>query len=262
MQRTSLAALIICLLLITIIFGTAGCADSREVTLNVSAGAGLIDALTEINQLYMQQNLNVTILSTFAAAGDLRVQIENGAPADIFFSPSGGHMDTLEEQMLLEPGTRRNIVRNSLVLITPAENELSLTSFTDLMDMKVERIAMGDPRFVPSGTYGLQTLQLLGISYTALQPKLILANNVRQVLSYVESRNVDAGIVYATDALASDSVKVISEAPDAINETIIFPAAVIATSSNIEEAIKYLEYLSGAEAGAVFEKYGYTVFAN
>ncbi len=262
MHRASLKALIIFLLLITIIFGTTGCAENRAVTLNVSAGAGLIDAVTEINELYMQQNINVTILSTFAAAGDLRVQIENGAPADLFFSPSSEQMDALEEQMVIEPGTRRDIVSNNLVLITPVENELSLTSFTDLLDVKVERIAMGDPEFVPAGAYGLQTLQLLGISYPALQPKLILANNVRQVLSYVESRNVDAGIVYATDALTSDLVKVVAEAPDALNETIIFPAAVIATSNNIEEAIKYLEYLSGAEAGAVFEKYGYTVIAN
>ncbi len=210
----------------------------------------------------MQQNKNVTILSTFAAAGDLKVQIENGAPADLFFSPSSGHMDALEEQMLIEPGTRRDVVLNKLVLITPAENELALTSFTDLLEERVGKIAMGDPEFVPSGAYGLQTLQLLNISYIDLKPKLILASNVRQVLNYVESRSVDAGIVYATDALSSDSVKVIAEAPDAVNETIIFPAAVIATSGNVEEAKKYLEYLCGAEAGEVFEKYGYIFIAN
>jgi molybdate transport system substrate-binding protein len=259
LHRTNLAAFILWPMAIFVILATPGCAEDKRVTLNVSAGAGLIDAVTEINELYMQQNSNVNILSTFSAAGDLQVQIENGAPADIFFSPSSKHMDALADQNLIVQESRRNIVKNSLVLITPAENKLNLSRFIDLLDENVQKVAMGDPEFVPAGAYGLQTLEAMEISFSEIETKLILANNVRQVLNYVENRSVDAGIVYATDALSSESVKVIAVAPDSVNENIVFPAAVITTSSNVMEASNYLDYLSGTEAGKVFEKYGYTV---
>ena len=259
MRRANLAAFIIWSMAILLILAAPGCVEDERVTLYVSAGAGLIDAVTEINELFMKQNSNINVLTTFAAAGDLRVQIENGAPADIFFSPSSRHMDALAEQDLIISESRRDIVKNSLVLIAPAENKLNLSSFTDLMGKNIQKIAMGDPEFVPAGAYGLQTLEAMEIPFSELEPKLIFANNVRQVLNYVENKSVDAGIVYATDALSSESVKIIAKAPDSINEIIIFPAAVIATSSNLEEAFIYLDYLSGAEAGKVFEKYGYIV---
>ncbi len=256
---SSLKPLILTLLSAVFIMGTAGCAGEDKVTLNVSAATGLTDALTEINYLYMDINSNIQILSNFAASGDLQAQIENGSPTDVFISAAAVQMNTLEEKELIIAETRRNIIQNELVLIAPIVSELALADFADLLLDEVELIAMGDPQFVPAGFYGLQTLELLNISTIKLQPKLILTANVRQVLSYVESNNVDAGIVYATDAASSNLVKLIATAPATINNKIVCPAAVLTSSQNVAAALDYLAYLTSTEACNIFKKHGFTV---
>ncbi|MDZ4132490.1 MAG: molybdate ABC transporter substrate-binding protein [Dethiobacteria bacterium] len=241
------------------VMGTSGCAIQDKVTLNVSAGVGLTDALIEINCLYMEINSNIQILNNFAAAGDLQTQIENGSPTDVFISAAAAQMNSLEEKELIIAETRRDILQNELVLIAPMESKLALAGFADLLLDEVELIAMGDPQFVPAGYYGLQTLELLNISIIELQPKLILAANVRQVLSYVESNNVDAGIVYATDAASSNLVQLIATAPAAINNTIVYPAAIVTASQNFAAALDYLDYLTSADAEDIFIKHGFTI---
>jgi molybdate transport system substrate-binding protein len=131
----------------------------------------------------------------------------------------------------------------------------------DLLNEDVVKVAIGDPEFVPAGTYGIQALDAYGIT-EQLQPKLILCNDVRQVLSYVESGNVDAGIVYASDAVITDSVKIVAEAPDEVNRKIAFVAAVIKSSKNVETAKAYIAFLSGDKASAIFEKYGFSIANN
>jgi molybdate transport system substrate-binding protein len=221
---------------------------------------GLIDALTEINDLYMQENSNVTITPNFAAAGTLQQQIEQGAPADVFFSPGVKQMNTLEEEGLILADTRLDLLNNKLVLIVPANSTLNITEFADLLNDNVEQIALGDPEFVPAGAYGKQAFELLGI-WEEVQPKLILCSDVRQVLAYVESGNVDAGIVYLTDAAISSAVKVAANAPDEINAKIVYPLAVVTASTNVEAAKDYIDFLCGDEAKAIFEEYGFTVIS-
>ena len=240
----------------------AGCRAEEQVTLNVSAGAGMIDAITEINNLMMQQNHDLLIVGNFAAAGELQIQIENGAPTDIFISAAAEMMNALEEKGLILTETRRNIVGNKLVLVVHQENALYISDFEDLLKSEIRQIAMGDPEFVPAGNYGLQTLELLGISFIKLQPKLILGSNVRQVLSYVESKSVDAGIVYASDAFCSDSVRVVAIAPDEINETIVFPVAVVSSSKNVQIARAYIDFLFTTEAQEIFKKHGFVLLVD
>jgi molybdate transport system substrate-binding protein len=235
-----------------------GCTPKEPVELNVSAGVGLTDALKEINSLYMQENPNVIITPNFAAAGILQQQIENGAPADVFIPAAAKQMNALEEGGLILTETRKDLLSNKLVLIVPTDSTLNLTSFTDLTDDKVEKVAMGDPKFVPAGTYGQQALDELGIT-ARIQSKLILCSDVRQVLSYVESGNVDAGIVYSTDAAISSAVKVVASAPDDINAKIVFPVAVIKASQSPDAAKDYEDFLFGSEAKEIFEKYGFIV---
>ncbi|MGM0689658.1 MAG: molybdate ABC transporter substrate-binding protein [Bacillota bacterium] len=262
MYLNKLYKVILIVLTHLVITGATGCSPDTKIILNVSAGAGLIDAITEINEIYMEQNDSIELLNNFAASGDLRVQIENGAPADIFISAAVSEMNILEKQGLIIPETRRNIAGNKLVLITHRESKLDISGFTDLLGEQVSLFAMGDPDFVPAGSYGLQTLELLGISYKELQPKIILGNNVRQVLNYVENETVDAGIVYLTDALSSQSVKVVEAAPEIINAEIIFPAAIITSSKNLEAAIEYINFLTSTEAVNIFVKYGYAIIDN
>jgi molybdate transport system substrate-binding protein len=226
--------------------------------LNVSAASSLTDAITEINKLYMQKHTNITIVTNLAASGTLQKQIEQGAPADVFISAGAKQMQSLQDGGLLLDGTRQNLLTNKVVLVVPSNSTLNITSFTDLTKANVLKIAIGDPESVPAGTYGKQALDQLGI-YEQVKSKLILCSDVKQVLSYVEAGNVDSGIVYATDAANSKSVKVVANAPAEVNAKIIYPIAVIKASKNADAAKAYIAFLLTAEAKAIFEKYGFVV---
>ena len=248
----------ITLLTIALFTGLTGCAPKGHITLNVSAGAGLTDALKEVNSLYMQEKPNVAITPNFASSGTLQKQIENGAPADVFISAAAAQMDALQKQGLILDATRKDLLNNKVVLIVPNDSTLGLTSFTDLTSSKVEKLAMGDPEFVPVGMYGKKALDELGIT-AQIQSKLILGSDVRQVLSYVESGNVDAGIVYSTDAKISTKVKIVASAPDDVNAKVVFPVAVIKASTNQAAAQDYENFLFSSQAKAIFEKNGFSM---
>lgn len=242
---------------------TGACSNPKtSVILNISAAGSLENALIEINQIFMQKNDSVEILANFAASGDLQMQIENGAPADVFISAAASHMNTLEDKELVLPETRRNLLGNKIALIVPQAGNLNISGFECLLKEEVSKIAMGDPDFVPAGSYGRQTFELLGIPYGELQPKLILGSNVMQVLRYVESGNVDAGILFTSDAVSSNSVRVIATAPDEINAKIVYPAAIIASSKNVKASQEYIDFLFSPEAGVIFAKYGFIILDN
>ena len=241
----------------------AGCSTTTHdspVTINVAAAASLTDALKEINTTYTQGKPNVTITPNFASSGTLQTQIENGAPVDVFISAAATQMDNLQKKELLLNDTRKNLLNNKLVLIVPADSTLGLTSFNDLVSDKVKKVAVGDPKSVPAGTYARQAFDQLGIT-SRIQPKEVLGGDVRQILTYVEGDNVDAGVVYATDALTSHKVKVVASAPAEINAKIIYPVAVIKASKIPEAAKEYLNFLFSTQAKTVFEKYGFTVIS-
>jgi molybdate transport system substrate-binding protein len=165
-------------------------------------------------------------------------------------------MDDLEAKGLVEPGTRRNLLRNTLVLIAPRDSQLR--GFEGLTDKSVRTIALGDPGSVPAGRYGQQTLTALHL-FDQVKSKVVLAKDVRQVLAYVETGNADAGIVYATDAETTNRVRVVATAPESTHDRIVYPAAVVKTSHNAEAAHRFIEFLSTPAAKAIFIKHGFTV---
>lgn len=256
MKKTACFSILL-LVVFSLFAGLAGCSDGESVTLNVSAAASMTDAINEVNDVYMQANGNVTVLANFASSGTLRQQIETGAPADVFISASAKHMNILEEAGLILTETRQDLLNNKIVLIVPDNSTLDLDDFMDLLNSDVKQIALGDPEFVPAGTYGKEALDVLGI-YEQVQSKLILGSDVRQVLSYVESGNVDAGIVYSTDAAISESVTVVADAPAEVNDKIVYPVSVIKASANVDAAGEYIAFLLSDEARAIFEKYGFS----
>jgi molybdate transport system substrate-binding protein len=228
------------------------------VELNVSCAASVTDALTAINNLYMEQNKNIKIAVNFAASGTLQKQIEQGAPADVFISAAAKQMNALQDSGLILDETRRDLLNNRVVLVVPADSTLDITDFMDLLNDDVKQVAIGDPEFVPAGTYGKQALELLEI-YDKVQAKLILGSDVRQVLAYVESGNVDAGLVYSTDAAITTSVKMVADAPNEVNSKIVYPVAVTKSSQKVDPAKAYIGFLFGPDARAIFEKYGFAV---
>ena len=232
--------------------------QAPAIELNVSAASSLTDAIAEINKLYMQENKNITITTSFGSSGTLQKQIEQGAPSDVFISAGAKQMDALQTKNLIINETRVSLLKNVVVLVIPNNSTVSISFFADLTKDAVKKIAIGDPASVPAGDYGTQALKLLGI-YDQVKSKLILCTDVRQVLSYVEAGNVEAGLVYSTDAATSAKVKIVANAPAEINDNIIYPGAVIKATKNADAAKAYLAFLSGGEAKAIFEKYGFIV---
>jgi molybdate transport system substrate-binding protein len=235
-----------------------GRASSDEIT--VSAAISLKDALDEISHLYTSEHPSAKVHFNLGGSGTLQRQIEQGAPVDIFMSASLKEMDSLQSQGLLVPDTRRDLVKNSVVLIVPA-GSTSISSFQDLLKAAVKTVAVGEPQTVPAGKYAQEVLTHFGI-YDQLKPKLVLGKDVRQVLTYVETGNTDAGIVYATDAKISKKVTVAATAPEDSHSPAIYPAAVIKNSKNLAGAKAFLEFLASEKARAVFQKYGFIPASN
>ncbi|MEG4342474.1 molybdate ABC transporter substrate-binding protein [Microcoleus sp. A003_D6] len=229
----------------------------QRTSLTVSAAISLSQALGEIKTVYQSSNPNVTITYNFGASGALEQQIQQGAPVDVFFSAATKQMNNLQLSNLLINETRRNLLTNRLVLITP-KNGVALSDFKQLTDAKIKKIAIGEPKSVPVGQYAQEMLTKLGL-WRQIQPKLVLGNNVRQVLTFVESGNVDAGIVYTTDAKASDKVTVRLTAAENLHSPIVYPLAVIRNSRNLAAAKAFVDFLAGDRAKIVFQKYGFGI---
>jgi molybdate transport system substrate-binding protein len=234
------------------------CCSSAQTTLTISAAASLKDAIGETEAAYKQSNANVELINNFGSSGTLAAQIDQGAPADVFLSAAPKPMDDLESKGLIVAGTRRNLLRNTLVLIAPFDSKLR--DFQGLADSSIRVIALGDPASVPAGQYGRQTLAALHL-LDKLNAKFVLARDVRQVLTYVETGNADAGLVYATDALASTKVRVVAAAPDSAHDPIVYPAAVVKGSRSEEAARRFVEYLGSQAARSIFVKHGFTIAA-
>jgi molybdate transport system substrate-binding protein len=228
-------------------------ATGDEVT--VSAAISLKDVLDEISALYRTDNPQVAIHFNLGASGTLQRQIEEGAPVDIFISAAPAQMDSLASRGLIIADTRKDLVKNSVVLIAP-EGRAIIAGFQDLVRPEVKVIAIGDPQTVPAGKYAQEVLTHFGL-YDKLKPKFVLAKDVRQVLTYVETGNADAGIVYLTDARTSTRVSVIATAPEDSHSPVVYPVAIIAGSKNVAAAKAFEEFLLGSRASAIFKKYGF-----
>lgn len=226
-----------------------------NTTLLVSAAASLQEALEAIDPLF-EQGRGVTVNYNFGASGALQQQIEQGAPADVFFSAADRQMTALQQGNLLLPETRRNLLTNRLVLIVPRNSTLNLTSFRQLSHSNVRRIAVGEPRSVPVGQYSEELFRNLGI-LEQVRPKFIYGNSVRNVLAAVASGNVDAGLVYTTDARISNRVRQVATAPENLHSPIVYPSAVLKNSRNAQAARAYVQFLSGSQARAVFRRFGF-----
>jgi molybdate transport system substrate-binding protein len=247
----------VCLLLVACEPTTQSSVSTTEATLTISAAASLKDAMGDIKQLYRKEKPKVTITYNFGASGALQQQIEQGAPVDIFFSAASKQMDALQEKRLLIADTRKNLLTNKIVLIVP-KSATAISEFKNLADASVKKVALAEPASVPAGKYAQEVLVSLGI-FDKVKPKTVLAKDVRQVLNYVETGNVDVGIVYETDAQVSNKVRVIATAADNLHSPIVYPVAVLKRSQNPAEAREFIQFLDGNQSRAVFEKYGFKV---
>lgn len=244
--------------LLSLAVAVTAVALEKSIELNISAASSLKDVLTGIQINYLRKEPNLKINFNFCSSGALQTQIEQGVPCDLFISAAVQQVDALEKEGLLQKGTRKNILMNQLVLIVPQDSKMNIKNFKDLNSDRVQKIGIGAPESVPAGRYAVEVFKYFGI-WGKIQSKLVLGTNVRAVLTYVETGNVDAGVVYKTDALISDKVKVVAGAAPESHGPIIYPAAILAKAGQSKAAMRFLGYLTSAAGKAVFEKYGFIV---
>jgi molybdate transport system substrate-binding protein len=233
-------------------------AARAQVPATAFAAASLTDALGDVAALYAHTGHPMPRLS-FGASSTLARQIEQGAPANLFFSADETWMDDLQRHDLLVPGTRRDLLRNTLVLIVPKDRARTVEVGPNL-DLAAllgpnGRLATGDPQHVPVGIYAEQALRHLGL-WDRVQPRLAPTADVRAALLLVERGEAPAGIVYATDAAASTGVAVAGTFPPSSHDPITYPVALV-RGADTPEARALLAFLGTPAAGAAFAKRGF-----
>ena len=221
--------------------------DTKPVEITFSAASSLQDVMKDIGAQFQKNHPEVKINFNFAASGVLEKQIEQGAPVDIFASASQKEIDLLEQKGLIIKSTRTNFTRNKLVIIAPSG--LTIEELKNL-----DKIAIGDPKTVPAGLYAQTFMENAGV-YEMLKPKLIFAENVRQVLDYVERKEVDAGFVYFSDTLKSNMS--VSPINDSLYPPIVYPIAVINDSQQPAISRQFIEYIQSNDGQTILKKYGF-----
>lgn len=227
---------------------------TKQVELTVSAAASLQDALTELGKDYEADHDHIKITYNFGGSGALQQQISQGAPVDLFFSASEASYNTLVKDGDIDEKDGTDLLENELVLVTPKENDKNIESFEDLT--KADKVALGTPESVPAGEYGIETLKSIDV-WTKIKSNVVYGKDVRQVLIYAETGNVDAGIVYKTDALTSDKIEVVATADEDTHSPIIYPVGILKDSKNPDEAADFYAFLKSDDAMEVFKDYGF-----
>lgn len=222
------------------------------------AAASMTDAMQEIGKAYQKKHGNIDFVFQFDSSGTLKTQIEQGAPADVFVSAAMKQMDELKTGGMIEDGSDFSLLENKVVLIVPKDSDVRPASFEETATDKISMIAIGNAD-VPVGQYTEDIYKKLGL-WEHIQKKANLATNVRQVLDWVATGNVQCGVVYATDAQIEKNVEVVCEAPEGSCEPVIYPAGMVSGSKGKEEAARFLEFLKTAEASDILRAYGFAPY--
>ena len=226
---------------------------THAAELRVAAAASLTEAVTEITAAYAKES-GKKATPVFAASNVLARQIEEGAPIDVFISADEANMTKVAKANLVKEPTP--LLTNSLVVVVPDDSSAKIGSAADLDGLK--RIAIGDPAAVPAGVYAKAWLSKAGL-WEKIQPKTVPSENVRAALAVVEAGNVDAAIVYKTDAAISKKTKVAWSVPAADVPAIIYPVAICTASKQADEAKKFVEFLKSEKAAAIFKARGFGI---
>ena len=234
-------------------------AARADEELTLFAAASMTDALTAAAEAYTAAG-GPPVKLAFASSSTLAKQIENGAPADLFVSADQRWMDYLEERQLVAAGTRVDLAGNALVLIAPPGSTLAIEpapGFDLAGALGDDRLAIGDPEHVPAGRYAKAALEYLG-AWEAVEPKSVFAADVRAALAFVERGEVAAGIVYATDAAISESVRLVAASPQESHAPAVYPTA--ASAGRDDPAVRaFLAFLTGDAAADILRGYGFVV---
>jgi molybdate transport system substrate-binding protein len=243
----------------SLLLGGVVASTVRAEELSIFAAASLTDALSEIGVKF-EKDEGIVCAFNFASSSTLARQIQEGAPADVFFSADEAKMDVLEKKHLLHSGSRRSLISNALVVIVHRDSRLTLDSPAELATARFTHLALAEPQSVPAGIYAKDYLVSHNL-WPQVVDKIVPTENVRAALAAVESGNVAAGIVYKTDAAISRRVRVLYEVPLAEGPQISYPMAVVAGSQHLDAATRFLTHLASDPALDVFRKFGFIIRA-
>jgi molybdate transport system substrate-binding protein len=246
----------VCWVLAACLLGQAFAADEGKASITVYAAASLTNVLQELGDEFTKDS-SIPVRFSFAASSTIARQIENGSPADIFFSADLEWMDYLQSRGLIQPATRHDVLGNQLVLIAPTKSTVVLKirpHFPLAATLGKGRLATGDPDSVPVGRYAREALTNLGV-WDDVSPRMVRADNVRSALAFVDRGEAALGIVYATDALIDTQVRVVDTFPTDSHKPITYPAAL--TTAAKPDAAKFLAFIRGPAGDMVFQHYGF-----
>jgi molybdate transport system substrate-binding protein len=232
-------------------------APARAEELVLSVAVSMKEAVEDLGRGFGAGHPGVVLRYNFGSSGELQNQIEAGAPVDLFISAAQRQMDELEKAALIVSSSRRVFARNVLTVVKPSDSRVDITKPDDLLDAKVRRVVIGNPKTVPVGQYAEDSLRALGL-WERVQPKLVFAENVRQALDYVVRGEVDAGFVYTTDAATrAAGVKEAFRPPEDAYRPIVYPVAVVAGSKQQTLARAFVDLLVSREGQAVLTRLGF-----
>lgn len=243
-------------IIITIILLVTGCSPEEQdkVTLTISAAASLKDSMMEVKKEFEKQHPTIQVVFNFGGTGSLRKQVEQGAPSDVFLSASKKDYERLVDRGLIDSSLGGSFLTNRLVIIAPASsrnpnlNELSRSK---------DKLAIGNPAFVPAGNYAKQALMGMD-KWNMVKDQLVLAKDVRGVLTLVENQSVSFGIVYASDLTASEKVKSVQEINPSYHSKIGYYAGVLQSSKHPKEAAAFYKFVISDKRKATFERFGFS----
>lgn len=237
---------------------TYGQGADPPVVLIVSAAASLGRALLELQPEFHRQHPGIRVRFNFGSSGALQAQIARGAPVDVFISAAQAPMDALIASGHVGPAAVRDLASNRLVLVRPEPPTRGepVSTWADLATDRARRIAIGNPAHVPAGQYARAVLEHLDL-WTLVQPKLVFGEDVRQVLTWVERGEVEAGLVYWSDAAGSARVRVVAEAPPGSHLPIVYPMAGLRDSRHPDAAATFMEFLLGPTGQATLARHGF-----
>ena len=251
-NRKRLPALALLAAALLPLLSASACGGDRGVL--AFAAASLRDALTALGRDYESEG-GVGVSFNLGGSVALSQQLRRGSPGDLFISAGAGPMDALERAGLLASGSRTTLLTNRLAVVIPSAAEDRGSSLSETLAGS-QRVVIADPSLSPAGRYAQEALRALGL-WDAIQPKLVFGGDARAALAYVESRSVDAGVVYVTDALHSDGARIAHEIPAGSHTPIVYPAAVLKDSPRREAALRFLAFLQQEPAQAHFRAGGF-----
>ncbi|WP_163326154.1 molybdate ABC transporter substrate-binding protein [Draconibacterium mangrovi] len=230
---------------------------SQQTELLVFSGAGLTNVVTELAEIYEAEN-DIDIKLNFASSGTLARQIEQGAQPSVYISANEKWVDYLIDLDLVVPESKEKVVGTSMAVIVPSDSETDTITFLDQFPEQFKgRLSIGDPKHVPAGDYAWKAIESGGYA-DALSDRILPAKDVRSALMVVELGEVEMGIVYKTDAMKSQKVKIVSIVPDDLHPPIGFYASILKNKNN-EQTKLFYNFLTSKEAKDIWIKHGFKI---